>query len=242
MLDLSSNVALSSQTVLQRDFEITANNMANLKTGGFQRVLLPHSEAVVNPAGGRKYSYVEDLAVVRDLSPGKFQSTGDPFHVYADRGYFAVNTPEGVRYTKNGAFTLNEEGLIVTAQGDPVLDINNAPINIPEGSQNISIGVDGTLSDQNGLIAQLGRFNFENPYDLKEQEGTLFATDQVPFEEVNARLTQGGFDGGNVNPVIETTKLTYLLRRLQHTQKIIEMNAQQEEMATRTLLKVAPAV
>lgn len=241
MTDLSSNVALSSQTVLQRDFENTTHNIANMKTGGFQRVLMPSSEAKVNPGGGQNYSYVEDLATIRDLTPGKFQSTGDPFHVYSNKGYFAVQTPEGVRYTRNGAFTLNDEGNIVNAEGYSVLDTNNAPITIPEGSLSIGIGIDGTISDQNGVIAQLGRFNFENPYALEEREGTLFETDQVAFEEVGARITQGGYDGGNVNSVIETTKLTYLLRRIQHTQKVIEMNAQQEEMATRTLLKTAPA-
>tara|TARA_A100000171_G_C2104500_1_gene131549 strand:- start:63 stop:791 length:729 start_codon:yes stop_codon:yes gene_type:complete len=241
MTELSSNVALSSQMVLQRDFEITTNNIANMKTGGFERRLMPYSEAKVNPALGKKYSFVEDLAVIRDLSPGVLQSTGDPFHVYASQGYFGVNTPEGVRYTKNGAFTLNDESMLVTAQGHPVLDNNNAPIILPEGTVTINIASDGTISDQNGLIAQLGRFNFENPYDMTALEDTLFETQQAAFEDTKARITQGGYDGGNVNPVIETTKMTYLLRRIQHTQKIIEGNSQLESMTTQKLLKTASA-
>lgn len=241
MTEMSSSIALATQTVLQRDFEVTTNNIANMKTGGFERRLMPHSEAVVNPAVGKNYSFVEDLAAVRDTSPGAFQATGDPFHVYANKGYFGVMTPNGVRYTRHGAFTLNDEGIVVTAQGYPVLDTNNAPITLPEGSTSVTIGTDGTMSDKEGVIAQIGRFNFANPYDMNEEEGTLFETAQIPFEEVNARLTQGGFDGGNVNAVLETTKLTYLLRRIQHTQKIIEMNNQQEELTTKTLLKIAPA-
>lgn len=241
MVNTSSSVALSAQTVYTRDLSNVINNIANANTAGFERSLMPHSEAVVNPGIGQKYSYVEDLAVIRDTAPGAFKSTGDPFHVYANKGYFAVNTPQGVRYTKNGAFTLNDEGILVSMEGHPVLDVNNAPITLPEGSFNIKIASDGTLSDQEGVIAQLGRFNFANPYDLQEREGTLFETNQLPFEEINARITQGGYDGGNVNPVVETTKMTYLLRRIQHTQKVIEMNNQLEEMTTRTILKTAPA-
>ena len=69
--------------------------------------------------------------LVTDTSPAPLQQTGQPldFGIAGD-GYFAVRTPAGVRYTRDGQFTSNAQGLLVDGQGNPVLSQAGATITV----------------------------------------------------------------------------------------------------------------
>jgi flagellar basal-body rod protein FlgF len=216
---LSRDVALSMQTAIQRDVDVVTHNIANLQTAGFKTKLMVFNEAAVKKSAAQDYSFVQDLATIRDNTPGSFKNTGDQYHAYiAGPGYFAVQTPGGIRYTRNGAFVRDANNQITTVEGYPVMDVNNGPIAVPDDVSQISLGHDGTYSD-----------------------GTLFSTDQAPIQNTNAKVLQRGFEASNVNSVAETTKLMSLLRSFQQVQNYLEQHSKLESSMSQQLIKIAPA-
>lgn len=237
-MTLSVDVTLSAQRALEHAMDVTVHNIANLNTSGFERNLLVMKEKTTQ-ATSNSISFVEDFAIVRDTTQGTYHHTGDAFHVYINGpAYFSVQTDEGVRYTKNGAFTLNEDSQMVTANGHLVLDNNNAPIQIPDGNPEVSIGSDGVISNADGIIAELGLFQFENEYDMKEVGDTLLETEQAPQAATDASLTQYGYAGSNVSGAVEMGELTYILRQFQHNQKFLEQQNKLESDEVNQLVTI----
>ena len=235
-----SDVALSQQITLMRDLQNTSSNVANLKTPGFQAKQLIMGEQQVKPTMTDSYSFVDDILSVRDVSQGRFTNTGNPLHAYINgHAYFAVQTPQGVQYTKNGAFTLNEQNELVTADGYLVLDEGNSPITLPEGITDITFATDGTLSSPNGQIGKFGLFSFQNENLLKDVGNNLLTSNEQPNLAEYATVTQFGFEGSNVNEIFETTHMMDILRRFQQIQKFIEQDNQRQTQAIQSLLKIS---
>src|ERR1700759_4686280 len=117
-------VSLSQQLAAYRAMDVIANNIANVSTPGFKREAAKFQEYVaeMRPAEGQKgpqpVSFVKEAGVVRDSSQGNIEQTGAPFDLaISGKGYFAVQTPGGLRYTRDGHFTLDGNGNLVTSQG-----------------------------------------------------------------------------------------------------------------------------
>ena len=111
-------IGLSRQMALGRELDVIANNMANVTTNGFkarssrfQRIPDAERQRRGLPAADRRLSYVIDAGTPLDLRQGAIERTGNPLDV-AIRGdaFFAVQTPAGERYTRNGAFEINAAG------------------------------------------------------------------------------------------------------------------------------------
>ena len=85
-------------------------------------------------AVGRQSTAVRVEAIETDFSPKPARETGEPldFAINGD-GFFAVQTAQGVRYTRNGQFSLDPQGRLVTAAGDPVLDAAGRAITAADG-------------------------------------------------------------------------------------------------------------
>ena len=126
-MDNSLLISLSHQIASYRSMDVIANNLANVSTPAYQREEPTFQEYVVNvrpaegQAGSQALSFVQDAGVVRDLSEGHLNTTNAPFDMAIHgKGYFVVQTPGGDRYTRNGHFTLNDGGQLVTSNGDAV--------------------------------------------------------------------------------------------------------------------------
>ena len=110
-------VALSRQAGLAREMDVVSNNIANLNTTGykadgslFEEYL--SSAARTGQSGGR-VSYVRDSGVWHDMSAGPIERTGNPLDVAVDgNAFLVVQTPNGERYTRNGALQINATGQI----------------------------------------------------------------------------------------------------------------------------------
>src|SRR5690606_10835339 len=111
-------VGLSRQVALRRELDVVANNLANLGTSGFKsqevvfrEYLMPVASAESVPRrADQRLSYVEDKATWRDFSTGPIQLGGNQLDVAIDgEAFFAVQAPNGVRYTRNGQFQLDSQ-------------------------------------------------------------------------------------------------------------------------------------
>src|SRR5262249_43441352 len=128
---------------------------------------------------------------------GDFNATGNPLDLtIAGQGFFQVTLPTGeIAYTRSGAFHLDAQGNVVTADGNPI----EPAITIPTGATSITIGSDGTVSiTQPGQTAasQVGSIQlalFPNPGGLNSVGNNLFLATTASGDPVVG--TPGGTEG-----------------------------------------------
>src|ERR1700712_4040261 len=212
-MDNSLLVSLSQQLAAYRSMDVIANNIANASTPGFKRETAKFEEYVthVRPSetqkGPQALSFVKDAGVVRDVSQGEMNITGANLDFAINgKGFFAVQTPNGMRYTRDGHFSLNQDGQLVTSNGYAVQgDGGNITITPDDG--NVSVGPDGTISSiLNGAanqIAKLQVVTFPNERAMAKQGTNLYSTTQAATPSTESTVAQRMLEGSNVKPVIE---------------------------------------
>ncbi len=218
-------IASEGMSARQKAQDILASNLANLNTTGFKAdrpVFQAVYERALYRVEGGSSAPIGPLsagAIVAstftDLQSGPLQTTGNPLDVAIEgQGFFAVQTPQGVRYTRAGAFQLNAEGILVTRQGYPLLSTEGEPIRIPH-NQPFTIGEDGTIRVNNSPVArlQLVQGNL-----TKDNQG-WFIGNATPVP--NPRLVVGALEASNVNLVREMVSMIELMRAYESHQKVI---------------------
>jgi flagellar basal-body rod protein FlgF len=217
-MDNASLVSLSYQLSAFRSMDVIANNLANVSTPGFKREdmkfeeLLQHVQPAEDQNAPQTLSFVRDAGMTRDLSDGRFETTGAPFDLAINgKGFFAVQTAAGERYTRNGHFTLNADGIIVTEQGDPLLG-DGGPITVTADDGDVSIGPDGTVSGKQGQMAKVRIVDFANERAMTKRGASLYSTTQTSVPAANATLKQGMIESSNVQPVVEISRMIEMMR------------------------------
>ena len=221
-------VTLSQQMVLRRQMDIIANNIANSSTTAFKSEQPLFEEFLVKTADGRSVSYVHDFGTIRDLDEGAFAPTSSPFDLAMHgQGYFAVETPDGVRYTRNGHFITNEESELVTSSGHPVLDIDGNVIVIDPTAVPFTVSTDGTISGELGDPVRLQIVKFDDEQRLKKVSDGLYSTIQnpIPADELEEgeepiRIVQYMLEQSNVEPIIEMSAMIQVHRSYQSASKV----------------------
>ncbi len=230
----------------QTNIDITANNLANASTVGhkrsrgifedllYQTVRLPGGQSSADtelPTGLLKGVGAKVVATQKIFTQGNVQTTDNSLDIMIDgRGFFEVTLPDGTSaYTRNGQFTLNSEGEVVT----PGTGYRLQPvITVPEDAQSITIGTDGTVTVQiRGQAApqNLGQItitDFVNPMGLLPVGQNLFVeslssgapTQGVGGEDGFGEVWQGMLETSNVNVAEELVNLI-------QSQRVYEMNS-----------------
>lgn len=222
-MDNTLLISLSHQVAAFRSMDVIANNIANVGTPAFQREEPTFQEYLVQtpPANGQPaqtLSFVQDTGVVRDLSEGDLNTTNAPYDIAIHgKGYFAVQTPNGERYTRNGHFGLDASGQLVTSSGYPVQG-DGGPITITPDDGDVSIAQDGTVSGKNGTIGKIRIVDFANPRGLSTEGGSLFAANsEQPTDATGFTLHAGMLEASNVKPVIEISHMIEVMRAYETT-------------------------
>ena len=237
-MDNSLLVSLSQQLAAYRAMDVIANNLANASTPGFKREAAKFEEYVahVRPAedqkGPQTLSFVKDAGVMRDLGQGELTATNSPYDFAINgKGFFTVQTPQGMRYTRDGHFTLNQDGVLVTADGYAVQGDGGAITITPTDGQ-INVGPDGIISSiLNGASNQIGKLqvvDFANERALVKQGANLYSTTQTATPAADATIAQGMVEGSNVSPVIEISHMVEVMRAYQMTATLT--NSEEELM------------
>ena len=214
-MDNALLVGLSRQMALGRELDVIANNMANVTTNGFkgresrfQEFAMPVARANTFKPQDRTLSFVVDAGTALDTSLGAIEATGNALDAaIKGDGFFAVQTPAGERYTRNGAFTLDAAGQIVTSDGNPVLG-ENGPITIGPQETGVAFAPDGTVSTTQGQRGRLRLVRFEDSRALRNEGGNVFSA-SVPAQPAGAtsRIEAGALERSNVKPIVEMTRL-----------------------------------
>jgi flagellar basal-body rod protein FlgF len=240
-METTNYIALSRQAGLRRELNLVANNMANLNTPAYQGESMMFVEYLADTQHGKtgEMSFVQDLSTVRDLTEGPMKRTENPLDLaISGRGYFTIQTEDGPRYTRNGAFQLNDQGEIVNKANQPLVDANGNPIQVPGDAQSIEIGEDGTIATEFGPIARLEPVAFENEQLLNKRANGLYEAreEQAAEPAEDARVLQGMIEGSNVEGVVEMTRLIDLSRSYASANKFTESEHERILRAVRTLV------
>ena len=168
-------------------------------------------------------SYVVDNGVSRDLTEGNLLITNNTFDVaIKGDGFFAIQTDNGERYTRNGHFILDSQGQLTTTNGDAVLSDGGAPITLGQDEGLVAILEDGTITSDLGTRGKIGLVEFDDESLLVKEGGSLLSTDQVANPVADPYLVQGAIEQSNVAPIIEMTKMIDVLRAYQAAGRLIE--------------------
>jgi flagellar basal-body rod protein FlgF len=231
-------IALSRQMVLRQQMDVVANNIANANTAGFKAEMLMMSEVELSADPTTELSYVQDFATARDFSPGTLRPTGNDLDVAIQGdGFFAVQAPEGVRYTRVGRFQLDQNGTLVTAQGFPVL-VGGGTVSIDPDDGPVHVAEDGTISTdlaRNGqllqVVGKLDVVDFADRDALKPAADGLFdAGAQVPVA-ATGKVAQRMLEDSNVNSIIEMTSMIQVTRNYQSVQRFIDAEHERQRRA-----------
>lgn len=221
-MDNGIYISLSRQMALFRDLEVSANNLANANTPGFNNQKLIFSEYLAKD-NKRKDAYANDVSTYRDTSKGALRMTDNPFDLaLTGPGYFMVETPVGVRYTKTGNFQLDAQGTLMTVQGYPVLGNDNGRITIPGNVKKVVINGTGQITGDGTDIGQIGMAEFADEQKMERMGNSLYKATDAPIPADKSRIVQGGIESSNVNPVAELVRVQEISRSVGNTAKFIE--------------------
>lgn len=236
-------VGLSREVALRRELDVIANNLANMNTTGFQaeRVafedyMMPRAEASAFQRRDRDVAFVQDWATYRDIDPGARQVTGNELDVaLSSGGYLTIQTPQGIRYTRDGALQINDQGQLVTAAGHQVISLGGTPILFTPADSDITITGTGQITTNNGARGALQLVSFENEQALNKIGYNLFEADQEAVPDPDVRVTQGVLETSNVQPVREMSRLVEVQRAYEMQSNLIRQSDQMRQEAIRLL-------
>jgi flagellar basal-body rod protein FlgF/flagellar basal-body rod protein FlgG len=187
---------------------------------------------------------VNDFGVVGgtnlSLAQGEVERTGNPLDLAVEgQGFFAVATPNGVRYTRDGGFHRQGNGQLVTQKGEPVLSSVQQPIAVPTGE--VTVGADGAISVDGGVVASVGIFTFPAGTQLKAEGANRYVApaDAKPAAAQGTIVEQGSLEAANEDVVHGSLDLVVMQRQAEMMQKALTVfHTEMNKFATEDLPKV----
>ena len=234
-------MAASGALAYEKRLQIISNNLANANTVGYKmdnghfRVFdLAENEnptfnepPELNTSNAPLFWMQFDMHT--DFSGGSLKSTGNDLDLaLIGDGFFCVQTPDGVAYTRKGSLTLDANGLLVTQDGWPVLG-EGGEITV-DGQENqqthkrLSVDEEGNISVDGKQVDSLRIVDFPKPYSLTKIGDTLFQPAAAAAGETKAedvKVSQGFVELSNVDAVKMMTEMIEVLRGYESYQKVI---------------------
>lgn len=257
-------IGSSGMNAQQNRLDAISNNLANVDTAGYKRdvsvsksfseLLLRRTEADgvyktsvgaadAAPIIGKLGLGVETNENFTEFEQGSFRSTGSSSDLaLSGEGFFAVQTPAGERYTRNGNFILGKEGILETKDGYPLLGENGL---ILPGDDKFVVNEDGMIYSKDGdFIDRVKVVRFDNERYLKKMGNSLWSANDISGEAYVAegferpKMMQGYMETSNVNVVNEMVRMIEVNRAYEANQKSIQS---EDSMMSTLWTKVAVA-
>ncbi|MGX5667892.1 flagellar basal-body rod protein FlgF [Rhizobium daejeonense] len=234
-------VGISSQIALERRLTTIADNIANMNTAGFRATEVKFDE-VLSKTGNdinAKIAFVNQGNDYLSTRAGEVQQTGNPldFAVKGD-GWFAIDTPAGQVLTRDGRFSMTQNGDLVSTQGYPVLDAGGAPIQLNANGGTPAVGADGRITQDDRVVGSIGVFTADLTKGfLRYENSGVIATDtpQPVTDSTDIGVMQGFVEGSNVNAVSEMTQLIQVNRAFEGISSLLQSSENTFTSAIKTL-------
>ena len=242
-------VGLSRQMTLQRQMDVIANNLANTDTAGFKVESIMLGEDAQAPAGHKLSStgkpadpiaFVYDTGLARNFAQGSLKQTGAPFDLgLQGDGFFQVQTPDGVRFTRDGRFSLNATGQLTDVSGAAVLGTGGSPIVVDPQKGPPTIAHDGTVSQQGQVIGKVGVFRFADRSSLSKTGSSQYdAGGQTPLAATDTKVEQGMIENSNVDPIKMMTQMISVSRAYEQVANMMDQTGSNSDQSIQRLGRV----
>ncbi len=245
-MDSGYYAAMTGLVARTQALDIAAANLANAGTPGYRAEQEYFRSVLLGPDAedsqlGRTVNNYGLLGGDRlNLAQGAIEQTGNPLDLAIEgQGFFMVQTANGPRYTRDGAFHRTPSGQLATAAGEPVLSSTGQVIPVPPGE--VSVGADGALSVAGGVVATVGVFTFPKGAQLTA-EGTnryLAPPGVKPVLSTDAAIHQGAIEGANQDVIKGTMNLILVQREAEMMQRALTVfHTEFNKIATEDLPRV----
>lgn len=224
---------------------VISNNMANVATTGFREQMAVYRSVPVvgHPGMPTRVSTVASTPG-SSFQQGAMMETGHALDAaIKGDGWFSVQTPQGEGYTRAGEFAVNQQGLLVTQQGWPVLSVDGQPIAVPERGT-MTFSVDGQVSalgagDNPADIQLIGQLKLVNPPAatmVRGDDGLFRTTGGEPAQaDPMVRMVSGFVEKSNVNTAEAMVGMIANARRFEMQMKVIQDASANAERANSIL-------
>ncbi|MGE5789519.1 MAG: flagellar basal-body rod protein FlgF [Syntrophaceae bacterium] len=231
------NTAVSAAVKKLSQHDYVTHNLANAQTPGYKAErLIFVRKPETDPMAEDSFSH--DPVVLIDHAPGMLQKSGNPLDVAIQgEGYFAIETKDGERFTRNGSFTLNASGELVTQSGDAVMGEGGR---ITISGKKIEISNSGSISVDGSEAGKLKIVDFKKKDALVKRGNGLFEAarnaEQAALE--NPEVRSGYLETSNVQAVKEMVEMIDIQRSFEAYLKIMQTISDQDRMATSRVGKI----
>lgn len=222
------HIAASGMLAQQVRHETIANNLANADTTGYKadevvfrtvldRTIWRHRDpqkGAPAPQVGMLSFGAEVDGVVTDLRPAPVALTGRPLDVAIDGdGFFVVNTPQGERYTRDGAFRQAADGTLATADGMPVLGTRGV---IRSATFPLSISPNGEVLANGQVVDRLRIVQLRN---ASKEGANRFTGNALPLQQFNLQV--GALERSNVSVVQAMVDMIVAMRAYEASHRAV---------------------
>jgi len=216
--------------------DVTANNLANVNTAGFKKDFAVMKDYASRPIrrvnDGERETEIGNMGsgtlideIATRHTSGSIRVTGNSLDFALEgKGFFAVETPAGTRYTRNGTFTLSSTGELVNENGYRVMG-QNGPINLePAGQPGIvTVAEDARLFLDGVENNSFQLFGFEDENRLRKEGANLFRPPEgMEAQALTPNVRQGFLELSNVNVVSEMVNMIAGYRAYETNSKVVQ--------------------
>jgi flagellar basal-body rod protein FlgF len=226
--------------------DTVANNLANGNTTGYKKDIAISKDFAsllirrINdgkevPAIGTLGigTMIDEIATIH--TGGAMNPSGNSLDFAIEgKGYFVVETPAGERFTRNGAFSRNGQGQLVTGEGQRVMGQNGA-ITIPDGT--LTVEESGRITVDGVEVGQMRVVEFANERELLKEGNSLFRAPDNG-QQATGKVVQGFLERSNVNIVAEMVNMISGYRAYEVNAKTVQAHDQLLDKAVNEVGKV----
>jgi flagellar basal-body rod protein FlgF len=227
-MDSGYYAAMTGLVARTEALDTAASNLANSQTPGYRaereffRSVLLGPDAFDSQLGQTLNNFGLLGGDRLSMAQGPLEQTGNPLDLAIEgQGFFAIQTANGIRYTRDGGFHRARTSQLVTAVGEPVLSAAGQGISVPPGE--VSVGSDGSLSVNGGVVASVGVFDFPASAALTPEGANRYvappSVTAVPAK--NATVHQGAIESANQDVVEGTVDLIAMQRQAEMMQRAL---------------------
>lgn len=238
----------SGMLTQSRNLNVIGNNMVNIQTPGYKKDTMTsttfgeellYRTGQVNKGNPTPLAQVSKIRTAQqtyvDYQQGSFEETGNIYDfAISGRGFFVIDTDQGQRYTRNGSFSVDDQGYLVLNQAGRVLGNDGQPISIDD--ENFTVDDQGTLrvnevideetgETQERILGTLDVVDFPDYGTLHKEDYGLFSSAQAP-EQLDSSQTSilwKSLENSNVDMVEEMTAMMTSQRALQSAAQVLKM-------------------
>ncbi|MDA9421871.1 MULTISPECIES: flagellar basal-body rod protein FlgG [Bradyrhizobium] len=254
------HTAATGMAAQELNVQVISNNIANLRTTGFKKqtaafqdLIYEHvrrvgaqssDQGTILPVGVDIGGGVKTVGTPRSMTQGTLSQTGNDLDLaLSGEGFFKILMPDGTyQYTRDGTFQMDNQGRVVTAQGNPV----QPTITIPNNASGISVSEQGQVSvtlpgsSASSIIGQIGITRFINKAGLQPVGNNQFIEtpssgapqDGTANSEGYGKITQGSLEQANIDVVSEMSDLIAAQRAYEMNAKVISAADQMMQSTT----------